>query len=80
MLNSVTRKHLKDHSEDVKNAEIDVFGHELEPSELDNIEEPKRTAISRRLSEATKRRSEARYMATVRASAQSLSQNVTYTI
>lgn len=66
ILNSITRKHLQHYSEDVKNAEIEIFGHELELNELDNIEEPKKIAMSKRLSEATKRRSEARYMATVR--------------
>ncbi|XP_075706985.1 uncharacterized protein LOC142741499 [Rhinoderma darwinii] len=80
ILNSISRKHLKNYSQDVKNAEIEIFGHELELNELDNIEEPKRTEISKRLSEATNRQSEARYTATVRTSGQSLSQNVTYTV
>lgn len=51
---------------------IEIFAHELELNELDNIEEPKKTAMSKRLSEATKRRSEARYMATVRESRENL--------
>ncbi|XP_044139681.1 uncharacterized protein LOC122930386 [Bufo gargarizans] len=76
ILNSVTRKHLKHYSEDVKNAEIEIFGRELELNELDSMEESQRTAVS----EATKRRSEARYMATVRASAQILPQSVAYTV
>ncbi|XP_069801030.1 uncharacterized protein [Dendropsophus ebraccatus] len=80
ILNSITRKHLEHYREDVKNAEIEIFGHELELNELDNIEEPKRTTISKRLSEAIKRQSEARYMATVTATTQNLSQNVTYSI
>ncbi|XP_056415174.1 uncharacterized protein LOC130356971 [Hyla sarda] len=80
ILNSITRMHLKHYNEDVKNAEVEICGRELEPNELDNIKEHKRTAISKRLSEAIKRQSEARYMGTIRASAQNLSQNVTYTI
>ncbi|XP_069617200.1 uncharacterized protein [Ranitomeya imitator] len=78
ILNSITRKHLKQYSEDVKNAEIEIFGRELELNELDNIKEPKKTSISKRLSESTKHRSEARYIATRKASAQNLSHNVTY--
>ncbi|XP_075193867.1 uncharacterized protein LOC142292401 [Anomaloglossus baeobatrachus] len=80
ILNSITRKHLKQYSEDAKNAEIEIFGRELEINELDNIKEPKKTSISKRLSEATKRRTEARYMATRKTSAQNLSRNVTYAV
>ncbi|XP_075054301.1 uncharacterized protein LOC142140470 [Mixophyes fleayi] len=79
-LNGITRKHLRDYKEDVKNAEIEIFGRELELNELDHIEEPKRTAISKRLSQAIKRRTEARFTAAVRSSDQKLPGNVTYTI
>ncbi|XP_073526889.1 uncharacterized protein [Phyllobates terribilis] len=77
ILNSITRIHLKHYSEDVRNAEIEIFGRELELNELNNIKEPKKTSISKRLSEATKSRSEARYMATRETSAQNTPHNVT---
>ncbi|KAM9320334.1 uncharacterized protein PAF06_004844 [Gastrophryne carolinensis] len=78
-LNEMTRRHMMDYQEDVKNAQIEVFGRELESNELDLIEEPKRSAISKRLSQAIKRRTEARYVATMKGSRQKLPDNVVYT-
>ncbi|XP_072287142.1 uncharacterized protein [Pyxicephalus adspersus] len=77
-LNAITRKHQKNYKEDVKNAEIELFGHELEPNELDYIEEPKRTKILNRLSQTIKRRTDARYIAAMKTGDQNLPKNVTY--
>ncbi|XP_073472993.1 uncharacterized protein [Aquarana catesbeiana] len=77
-LNGITRKHQKNHKEDVKNAEIELFGRELELNELDYVEEPKRTNISKRLSQAIKKRTDARYTAAMKAGGQNLPKNVTY--
>ncbi|KAM5180775.1 uncharacterized protein ACMZJ9_001333 [Mantella aurantiaca] len=78
-LNGITRKHQKNYKEDVKNAEIELFGRELELNELDYIEEPKRTNIAKRLSQAIKRRTDARYIAAMKRGGQNLPKNVTYT-
>ncbi|XP_018413129.1 PREDICTED: uncharacterized protein LOC108787928 [Nanorana parkeri] len=78
-LNGITRKHQKNYKEDVKNAEVELFGRELELNELDYIEEPKRTKISKRLSQAIKRRTDARYTAAIKSGGQNLPKNVTYT-
>ncbi|KAM4795647.1 uncharacterized protein WCC33_000712 [Rhinophrynus dorsalis] len=78
-LNVVTKKYLKSYKEDVKNAEIELFGHELELNELDRIEEPKKSEISKRLSVAIKRRTEARYSAALKQGERTLSESVTYT-
>ncbi|XP_068122465.1 uncharacterized protein [Hyperolius riggenbachi] len=79
-LNGITRKHVRNYKEDVKNAQIEVFGRELELNEIDHLEEPKRTTISKRLSHALKRQTEARYTASLKSSGHKFTDNVLYTI
>ncbi|XP_053312961.1 uncharacterized protein LOC128474620 [Spea bombifrons] len=78
-LNEMTKKHLKNYKEDIKNAEIEVFGHELELNELGNVKEPERTALAKRLALATERGVEARYTATLKPREKQLMDTVTYT-
>ncbi|OCT91141.1 uncharacterized protein LOC108709187 [Xenopus laevis] len=65
-LNAIMKRQLKEYREDVKNSEMEILGHELESNELDRIEEPRRSAIARRLTLAIKRKTEARYTASLK--------------
>ncbi|KAM8976089.1 LOW QUALITY PROTEIN: uncharacterized protein RCH25_025400 [Pelodytes ibericus] len=78
-LNGMTREHLRNYKEDIKSAQIEIFGHELEPDELDNIKEPKKTTLAKKLSMVIRRKSEARYTASSKAEEKRLTDTVTYT-
>ncbi|XP_030078290.1 uncharacterized protein LOC115482553 isoform X2 [Microcaecilia unicolor] len=62
-LNTMTRDHLHTYRRDVRNAEIETFGHEITSREIQNIPEPTKTELNKRLSVAIRRGTEARYKA-----------------
>nr|XP_033777322.1 uncharacterized protein LOC117348864 [Geotrypetes seraphini] len=62
-LNAMTRDHLHNYRRDVRNAEIETFGHAITSTEIQNIPEPTKAELHKRLSVAIKRGTEARYKA-----------------
>ncbi|XP_039612484.1 uncharacterized protein LOC120531285 [Polypterus senegalus] len=65
VLNSMTKVHIHNYNQDIKNAELEVFGRNLDPGELDKMKEPYKSQMKRRLSNAVTRAVEARYRAQV---------------
>ncbi|XP_063300385.1 uncharacterized protein LOC134589063 [Pelobates fuscus] len=78
-LNGMMVEHLRNYKEDVRNAQIEIFGQEMELNELDNIKEPKKTDLANKLSLEIKRRAEARYIASRKAREKKITETVTYT-
>ncbi|KAG6927111.1 hypothetical protein G0U57_010602, partial [Chelydra serpentina] len=61
-LNAATKEHLRNYSQDCKNAEIEVFGHQINTEDRKKIPEPKRQ-LRETLTAAIRRHAEARYKA-----------------
>ncbi|KAM7139782.1 uncharacterized protein RBU57_015846 [Macrochelys suwanniensis] len=61
-LNAATKEHLRNYSQDCKNAEIEVFGHQINTEDRKKIPEPKRQ-LREKLTAAIRRHAEARYKA-----------------
>ncbi|XP_032901482.1 uncharacterized protein LOC116988735 isoform X2 [Amblyraja radiata] len=63
LLNKTTQEQLQTYQQDVRNAEFQLFGHHVDSDELDTIHEPKRSELSRKLTDAVQRGVETRYRA-----------------
>ncbi|XP_078278277.1 uncharacterized protein LOC144606241 isoform X2 [Rhinoraja longicauda] len=63
LLNKTTQEQLQKYQQDVRNAEFQLFGHHLDSDELDRIHEPRRSELSRKLTDAVQRGVETRYRA-----------------
>uniref|UniRef100_UPI00398EABE9 uncharacterized protein isoform X2 n=1 Tax=Pristiophorus japonicus TaxID=55135 RepID=UPI00398EABE9 len=63
LVNRITQEQLHSHEQDVRNAELEIFGRYLDSGELDRIPEPRRADMCRKLAEAVQKRVEARYRA-----------------
>ncbi|XP_065429004.1 uncharacterized protein LOC101953243 isoform X2 [Chrysemys picta bellii] len=61
-LNAATKEHLRNYNQDCKNAEIEVFGHQINTEDREKIPEPKRQ-LQEKLTAAIRRHAEARYKA-----------------
>nr|XP_008167190.1 uncharacterized protein LOC101953243 isoform X1 [Chrysemys picta bellii] len=61
-LNAATKEHLRNYNQDCKNAEIEVFGHQINTEDTEKIPEPKRQ-LQEKLTAAIRRHAEARYKA-----------------
>ncbi|CAM4571355.1 unnamed protein product [Lepidochelys kempii] len=59
-LNAATKEHLWNYNQDCKNAEIEVFGHQINTEDREKIPEPKRQ-LREKLTTAISRNAEARY-------------------
>ncbi|XP_043910459.1 uncharacterized protein LOC122787678 [Protopterus annectens] len=64
-LNALTRQHLLNYDQDLKNAELELFGQPLDPEELNMAPEPKKTEVKRKLSVTVQRATESRYRAQI---------------
>ncbi|XP_078404501.1 uncharacterized protein LOC144684514 isoform X2 [Cetorhinus maximus] len=62
-VNRITQEQLHSYEHDVRNAELQIFGHHLDSDELDRIPEPRRAEARIKLADAVQRRLEARYRA-----------------
>ncbi|CAM4665968.1 unnamed protein product [Lepidochelys olivacea] len=61
-LNAATKEHFWNYNQDCKNAEIEVFGHQINTEDREKIPEPKRQ-LREKLTTAISRNAEARYKA-----------------
>ncbi|XP_067824062.1 uncharacterized protein [Heptranchias perlo] len=63
LVNRITQEHLHSYEQDVRNAELQIFGRYLNSDELDSIPETERANMCRKLADAVQRGVEARYRA-----------------
>ncbi|XP_078080693.1 uncharacterized protein LOC144501160 isoform X2 [Mustelus asterias] len=62
-VNLITQEQLHSYEQDVRNAELQIFGRHLDNNELDRIPDQRRTQVLIKLANAVQRRVEARYRA-----------------
>ncbi|XP_077168238.1 uncharacterized protein LOC143824652 [Paroedura picta] len=60
-LDAATQEHLRNYHQDQTNAKIEVFGYEISEEEIEDIPEPERKEVRKKLEAVIKRGAEARY-------------------
>nr|XP_014353971.1 PREDICTED: uncharacterized protein LOC102359386 isoform X2 [Latimeria chalumnae] len=77
-LNTLTREHIFNFKQDVRNAELEIFGRQLGIGETEQMPEPRRSEMERKLNAAVRRGVEARYKAHITTGKQLVPNSVSY--
>ncbi|KAL8199027.1 UNVERIFIED_CONTAM: hypothetical protein K2H54_032158 [Gekko kuhli] len=62
-LDAATREHLQNYHRDLTQAKIEIFGYEISEEEIEDIPEPERKEVRKKLEAVIRRGTEARYRA-----------------